>query len=1737
MKNTAKKLLSIALALTMIVPMFAMPSEAADTAPELITSTSGYSNIEVRVTTDKDPVSYSIGDPVTFTMKVYADNKHVSVPMIKCKLEGDGSDALGVDKFSKEYTLTPDANGVFTLTETVISIPGYMRLEGDIYSADGTTKWAETPNNDRAKALGAGILVNYEDITTVMPEPDDFDTVWAKRLAELEAVEPKIARIDKVTKWYNGSTQKTANSSYDVYAIYIDCIGNAGDIIKGDDLGNEVGATWAVAYLTVPKNKTDGSMSISQGYQGYGINTATPTESYSNIAVNMSTHALVLLNNDNAATSSTYKSTYTSYIKGGSNYGYDATDNSAIETCYFANMLLRDLQVLRFVKQAFGTEGGAALVDENTDIRNMTSSELTTAMEYWKGLYNGKIIVQGGSQGGFQAIGVAAFEEDVVSVNANIPWMGDTHIDTDSQRLHGGSNRPTPGDGIRYCDTAFLVRRVEAPITINARLVDKSCVPSGTISIWNNLVDSKKNVEGYMGSINFAQSGTHSYTPTYPENQVQTLRTYELNEPTGVPNSEDGFATSGFTDIDGVVVNQDAPPSDTGYVQIGTSTKSSATVASGTTPKFYYMPGADVYYNADLKKLVFVSKSSAKIAPNWEHHVIKDGQNSNVDGNVWYLAYWASQNKLNVKDVEFRCTSSGTNSFNLLGYLTAQLAGVETVKFDAKLTGGSWSPSKSSEGFIVGMASLKTAGHGTFDADGNFIATTYNNGVVDLTGFTNCGTNVWKYMLYNCSSVTEVVIPTLTGANMFEGCSSLETVTIPASATLTSIGANGFKNCNRLGEINIECNLSSLSIGSAAFSGKAITINVKTDADKTIVTNALSAASITNVTVLSAGEEPPIVEEPEEPEFTEGIAYGEDGYTNSKYSDIDSADSGFVQIGTSSTTKAKVTETFKPKLYYLKNTNAYYNAMQKKLVFVMASSGGITGASGENKETTTKNQDTVGATWYLAYWIMQNTSDIKEVEFRGGAGGTKLRWIGYFTAPLENVVSVKIASEINALDSNKSGYADSVFNGMSALKSAGHGTFASNGDFTPTTYTEGIVDISGFSAAAAGTLKYCLYNKPYITTAKTHTLADINMFDGCSALTTVVVPTGATLTSIGTSVFNDCSALETIQILGTVDSTLAINASAFTGTGDVNVIVNTLAEKGYFETALNEASITNVTVTSVEVDEPDEPDEPDDSDVPSVPDGPIAPIDVPNAITADGFQVRMEEYTGLRALFTFKQSIANQNKGNGYTLVSYGAIASSYKKLIEDFGGDEDALFAAAREVTDNTQSAIKYIPVYNADGTGANRYVDIDKKQFCISLTSIAPENALSDIYLAGYVIWADSEGNLGYTLTTYDMADGEKAVNLYEITLGLTKNGLINSENTEDVCFWQILKNGALKTDSFNTANDSYVTKGYTLDNGYFTYCDIDWYAYEGNSTTSWWSSTKPTGVADSASGLVWSVLKYSDSEYVMIYRNKNKSTYQDLQIPMHSVTALAYAPYDYRYGANVGTTLKTYNPALTQTDFNKILTVVIDHGVAGMNHGGLSAIDKVTTIVYPSSFSAKNQAFINTKNLKNVIWCHTDSNGNPVAHMSEFSGITSLVDLRGFTAIGFTETFNADWPIENVVFGSTTSGGTSKTFNGLTQLKRVWSADQSMPASGVLDLSELNITSIGQQTFNNVGMATTVKLPDTITKISGTQALGNKKTIDFICSDTVAEIVAVFARDTDSTNTVNISVNGTPIADLVS
>ena len=517
----------------------------------------------------------------------------------------------------------------------------------------------------------------------------------------------------------------------------------------------------------------------------------------------------------------------------------------------------------------------------------------------------------------------------------------------------------------------------------------------------------------------------------------------------------------------------------------------------------------------------------------------------------------------------------------------------------------------------------------------------------------------------------------------------------------------------------------------------------------------------------------------------------------------------------------------------------------------------------------------------------------------------------------------------------------------------------------------------------------------------------------------------------------------------------------------------------------------------------------------------------------------MKSYTGLRALFSFDESVAETNKSNGLTLVSYGVVAAAYSRLMDEFSGDENALF---NEAIKGERKDIKYVPVYNADGTGANRYTNYEKREFCVSLTNIASENSLTDIYTAGYVIWKDAEGNLGYTLSTYSMPDGEKAVNLYEITLGLTKNGLLNSEFVDDICFWQVLKNGALTV-------------------GDFTYCDVDWHAYTSSSSNNYWWGGTWSGVSETPSGLVWSVLKYTDSEYVLIYRNKDKSTYTDLRIPVYSTEKGWDAPWHHAYG-NEGFT--TYNPTLSQDDYMKIQTLVVDHGVAGTSKSGAGLagmapikVNNVNygldTIVYPSEFKAYEQTFTKTGMLRDVIWCHTDENGDPVEHLSEFNGLTSLIDLRGFTSIGFVDAFAGVWNAQNIVFRSdvkavarkdSDKGLATQMFNSSAGVKRVWSEGQDVPAEGVMNLTGLGIVKITTKTFhlsgNNIN---TIMLPSTITSVAGSKTdsytFGNKLAINYVCDETLETMIVTHIQTYSSnlkTQVAKISVNGKAITDLV-
>lgn len=655
------------------------------------------------------------------------------------------------------------------------------------------------------------------------------------------------------------------------------------------------------------------------------------------------------------------------------------------------------------------------------------------------------------------------------------------------------------------------------------------------------------------------------------------------------------------------------------------------------------------------------------------------------------------------------------------------------------------------------------------------------------------------------------------------------------------------------------------------------------------------------------------------------------------------------------------------------------------------------------------------------------------------------------------------------------------------------------------------------------------------------------------SLAVVEVPANVTLKHIGAEAFSGCTALELIDVKGVVSADMSIeNSNAFESVSNLTIKVYSQLDKTYMERALTAAGVTGVTVVAEQKPEQEQ-------------------SNLENAIVSQGFSARMKEYTGLRALFSFDVEVEAKNNENGYTLVSYGVFTTSYKNFVENYGSSDDILFAAAREVEDNTGSKVKYVPVYNDDGhggsNGVNRYVDYATRTFCISLTNISSANALADIYMAGYAIWRDADYNEYYTITTYDMADGEKAVNLYEITLGLTKSGIINSENTDDICFWQTLQVGALKTDSFNTAYDDVVTKGYSLTDGYYTYLDVDWHAFTGNDTPNAYGY-KATGVDTNASGVVWSVLKYTEDEYVLVIRNKDKESYSSLMMPWYTAAETQYwlyAPYDYRYGSDAkrsclpGTDMVTYNPALTQADYEKIKTMVVDYGITSTDHSAFAGLTAVETIVYPNGLSgAGDYKFVGSTSVKNVIWCHTDDNGNPVEHVLEFESLISLdggnvikeplFDLRGLAGLSNTQVFRKASGVENIVLpASFVAGSTNSTFMGTTSLSRVWVEGNAVPEAGVIDLSKLKITKLQRAEFDVGDRIHTIKLPDTITSIAHStntsaeysRILGNGKEIDYICSDSVATIIAeyvAFTHTKSHTYADKITVNGKSVLTLI-
>ena len=398
--------------------------------------------------TDKDPLTYQIGEDVVFICALYGDTNLISCPKFFWSARTDSGNVY-----------QGEAEGKFG--KLIVKVPaeevGGIRLSVSVLDEYGSkiTTVASDPTVFSA-------IVNAAEVTASKNEPSDFDSFWATQVAKVTAVSPDAITMEQVTSPTNIQGMDGALGNANAHNFY------RVKIRTPDECG------YAVGYLTIPKNAKANSLGITVVFNGYGVGDLSPYVSNTHIVLNVCAHSYELGREE---------SYYTQLSNGTlKNYGFTNTNNR--DTVYFKNMIMRDLQAVRFIKAYAGTEGVSIEGGAKTSL----------------GIWNGRLRVHGGSQGGFQGIAVAALDHDVTDAYWWAPWLCD---------IGGVASefRPTYTSALGYYDSVFFAERIpeNLTVTLTMGLGDYICPPSGIVALYNAL---DCNV-----TMHVKQGMTHSVTP------------------------------------------------------------------------------------------------------------------------------------------------------------------------------------------------------------------------------------------------------------------------------------------------------------------------------------------------------------------------------------------------------------------------------------------------------------------------------------------------------------------------------------------------------------------------------------------------------------------------------------------------------------------------------------------------------------------------------------------------------------------------------------------------------------------------------------------------------------------------------------------------------------------------------------------------------------------------------------------------------------------------------------------------------------------------------------------------------------------------------------------------------------------------------------------------------------------------------------------------------------------------
>ena len=367
----------------------------------------------------KHPLEYAIGEKMIFRIRVKYMDDYLDIPYIQYSIVSDDG--------QNEAGYIPKAEDGWFYIEASISKCGFVYVQAKACDENRNLIEGIAVYNGSAGA-------DIQNVLRATKLPEDYQAFWAQLHAQVEATEPRVLFC-----------QEKADTKYPDFAMY-------------DMRIQAPGSDYVSLSVAYPKDAAENSLKLAMFFQGYGVTPTAPKPMPGYLTLHVNAHCM-----PNDGTPDDYAALRDQDLKG---YGFDAEENKAPETTYWAKMLLRDLQALRFFQNH-------ALLDKT---------------HYY---------FIGSSQGGMQACNMAAHFPKSTAVILNVPWLSDI----DGHTLAGRrANYMPKGIGVTYFDTAVAAQFLKCPAYIISGLGDPTCNAATQMALFN-AISSPKYLEFYQNKV------------------------------------------------------------------------------------------------------------------------------------------------------------------------------------------------------------------------------------------------------------------------------------------------------------------------------------------------------------------------------------------------------------------------------------------------------------------------------------------------------------------------------------------------------------------------------------------------------------------------------------------------------------------------------------------------------------------------------------------------------------------------------------------------------------------------------------------------------------------------------------------------------------------------------------------------------------------------------------------------------------------------------------------------------------------------------------------------------------------------------------------------------------------------------------------------------------------------------------------------------------------------------------